>query len=126
MRVMLLAEVLGQEGGGVGSPRHVRCVGERVDRFAHVWETLRLRAKLGDALLESELTVDRAELLGDGGDGGTVQVEAAVGVPSRREQEKCSAAGPARLVLVDGDLLACNRREDDQHGCEAVLLAFGE
>ena len=107
MAVMsVLAQLLGKERGSISPPGDVRCVGEPPHGLAHVGEALRAHAQLTDAVLERELAIDAAQLVGQRRHRAAVQVEPPRGIASGGEEEKRAPAGPVRLVRVERHVVA--------------------
>ena len=90
-------------------------------------KALRLGLQLVEPAFERELPVNRADFIRECGDGSPVEVEAAVGVAARGEEQQRAPARPVLLVLVDLHLLAGHGREHHEGGRKLVAaLVFGE
>ena len=66
---------------------------------------LGLRLEVVQAAFQRELSVDGSHLLGERRDRAAVEVEAAVGIAARGEEQQRPAACPVRLVFLDLNLL---------------------
>jgi uncharacterized RDD family membrane protein YckC len=90
-----------------------------VHDLGQVCEARRVGGELDQAGPQRLPAVGRVELRGERIDSGSVEVEAAIRVPARREHEERAAGGAAKLVLVDLDLSAGNGCDGDD--CDREL-----
>ena len=77
-----------------------------MERFAHVRQALRLEPQLLEAVLECELAVDRPEVVRHGSDRAAVQVESALGIAARAQEQQRASRSAVCLGLVQVDVPA--------------------
>src|SRR5205807_8708169 len=123
---ILLAQLSGKKRARVRTPGDVRRVGEPMERLAHVRQPLGLGGELDERCAERLSAGRLVEVRRQSADGPPVEIEATARVAAGGEEEQGTPHGAAPVVLVQGNVGACDRREDDDRDREAVVDVLDE
>ena len=115
-----------EKRAGVRAPRDLGCVEETAERLARMRQPLRLGRQLGEPGGQDLAAIGVVEIDRERADGPSAEVEAAVRIAARGQEEQGAADGAASFLAVEGNPRAGDRREDDDRDREAVLVALGE
>ena len=115
-----------EERAGVRAPGDVGCVEETAERLAHMRQSLRLGGEAGERRGEDLAPFGIVEVGHEGANRSPAEVEPAVQVAARGEEEQRATNGAGTLLAVEANLGARDRREHHDRDREAVLVALGK